>query len=301
MKAFFPSALLFVMFGCGGDTAPTDPTPIAPPSEVSGRIDGVWVMESASGADDPSFSPAGSDPHVPTVWTLVQSGSEVTGTSLRIAPFVVRDTGTLTGTMTGSDLKLTWVNVIELANPNSCNPSTTQTTATMVVTGDSMTGHLATRLPVCASRSFHGQQYTFRRRPLARQSSPTPIALAVTYRHPPPPARPGSTGCTHHFSPGSLFINMDGLPSGVRLAPVGERLSRATIAGAWPGEHWIMFWDIALCPPEGAGGTGPGPFVTSGVSIDGVELTRVVQLQLGFGDRRPALAFTLSADGAVQP
>jgi hypothetical protein len=238
----------------------------------------------------------------PTTWTLVQSGAEVTGTSRRVAPFVVSDTGTITGTVTGNDVTLTWVHVLELANPNSCNPSTTQTTATMVVTGDSMTGPLVTQLPVCGSRVFGGQQYTFTRQatPLPAQPPLEPITLSVTYRQGPPPAYQLSTGCTHHFAPSALFVNMDGLPVPVRLSPVGERVLTATIAGAWPGEQWITIIDINLCPPQGSNETGPGPYVTSGVSVNGMQLSRVIQLQVpGSAAGVPALAFNLSDDGTV--
>ena len=306
MKAILPAALLLAMFACGDRSAPAAPSPLpdGPPALLpvaTARIDGVWIMNNQLGVDDPSLGVTGSVRRVPTTWTLVQSGSEVTGTSLRVAPFVVSDNGTITGTVTGNDVKLSWINVIELANANSCNPSTTNTAATMVVSGETMTGHLVTRQGGCASRTFGGQQYTFTRQaiPLPPQPAPAAIALAVTYRHRRSPNFQGSTGCSHHYTPSNLFIHIDGLPSPVRLAPADERLSRATIEGAWPGEHWMMFVDTDLCPVSEAG---PAPYVTSGVSINGDELSRVVQLQFpGDADRRPALAFTLSADGTVEP
>jgi hypothetical protein len=231
---------------------------------------------------------AGFDP--PTFWTLVQTGTEVTGTSRRIAPFVTSDTGTLTGTATGDNVTLTWVNTVELSNPSGCNPSTTQTTATMVVTGESMTGRLVTRLPAC--RSFAAPRYTFRRAKLPSRW-PTPIDLVVAYQQGPAAAYQLSTGCTHHYGPLHGWVQMDGLPVDVRLSAAGERLWTARIAGAWPGEHWIAIADIGLCPSNDTSDIGPGPYATSGVSVNGVPVTRVIQGRL-------ALAFNLSEDGTVR-
>ena len=104
-------------------------------------------------------------------------------------------------------------------------------------------------------------------------------------------------------SPGNWTIESDWfrLASQIRFASVGERLFQATIPDASRGEHWIRFVDTNLClgkdpndPTE--------PFVTSGVSINDVDLTRVLSLVVpGSALPRPGIAFTVSADGAVRP
>jgi hypothetical protein len=169
----------------------------------------------------------------------------------------------------------------------------------MSVSGDSMTGSLFTMQPVCANRTLNGQ-YTFARQTTAVQPQPppAPITLSVTYRQAvPSPDWSRDFGCVHHYGPADLRVYMNGLSTGtVKLSTVAERLFQATVAGAWAGDNWIRFLDVKLCSP------GKEPIPTTGVSINGVQLSRVIQLQSpGAAQPVPALAFSLSPDGTVRP
>ena len=292
-------ALLGLLMGCSGErTAPGAPSPLpAPPPAGTASVDGVWVLESPAGGTGQ-----------PTTLTLVQLGANVTGTALRVAPYVVSETGTVTGAVTGTTFNLTWVNVVDFANPGFCNPSTTNITGAMTVGLYSMTGFLAPRGGTCAGHRVPAGTYTFTRQesPLPPLRPPVPITLAVTYRPAPFPTYQIDTGCSHHYAPGSGFFNVDGVVS-IRPTPGADGLLHATIAGAWPGEHRISIYDTRLCPPNGSTSWGTAPFVTSGVSINGVQLNRVVLFRSPDipgtppAPSVPVLPFSLAADGSVHP
>jgi hypothetical protein len=287
------------MWGCSGERAmPAAPTPLpAPPPAGTASVDGVWIL------DNPA--PGGGQP---TTLTLVQLGSDVTGTAVRVAPFVVSETGSVTGAVTGTTFNLTWVNVVDFANPGSCNPSTTTITGAITVGLYSMAGFLAPRGGTCAGSRVPAGNYTFTRQefPLPPQRPPVPIILAVTYRPAPFPAHQTDTGCTHHYGPGNRFFNIDGVVSAMPTF-AADGLFHATIRGAWPGEHRVSLYDTNLCPPNGTTNWGTAPFVTSGVSINGVQLTRVVLFRSPDVAGQPPAAsfpvmpFSLAADGSVQP
>lgn len=132
---------------------------------------------------------------------------------------------------------------------------------------------------------------------------PSPTTLSVLYQQAAPPSDwQTATGCTHQYSPLNLSVRTDwkdwGQAPNVRLDAVSERLFQGSIAGAAVGEHWLMLVDVTLCRPAGS----TEPFVTSGVSLNGVELRRVIQVQeSAAASPRPALAFTVSMNGTVQP
>jgi hypothetical protein len=293
VHAVRPIALLSVLLcGCGGGVTPAAPEPIpsapAVPAPVFAKIDGVWIM------DNP---PDWSGP--PMIWTLVQSGAEVTGTTVRTAPFVVRDSGTVTGTASENQFKLNLVHVIETANPSGCgrNSSTTPNEGVLNVTraGDLMTGFIVRTDPrACGLRVFTGQQHTLRKQtmPLPPQPAPAPITVTVTYRPGPYVDYVRDSGCVHHNLPLHLSIFLSHATGGGAsgsLVDAGGGVSQGTIAGAWPGEHRISVIDIGLCPPNGQPWS---PWARSGVAVNGVPLTRTLQ---------SSLLFSLSANGSVQP
>jgi hypothetical protein len=84
----------------------------------------------------------------------------------------------------------------------------------------------------------------------------------------------------------------------IQLEGVDDPVFRATITNAPTGAHLIRFVDITLCRPNDP----REPFVTSGVSVNNIDLTRVLELSVpGAAQPSPALAFTILGDGTVQP
>jgi len=134
-------ALLVGSIAC----SPAAPTPL--------DLTGTWVMENPIGVTDQT-----------TRWELSQSGSKVTGTSSRTAPFLVSDTGTIAGGVSGASFTLQWDTTTDFGGSGACRVVTTSTTGLLTIADNSMTGVLtSTPQPPCASRSS-ATEYSFRKR-----------------------------------------------------------------------------------------------------------------------------------------
>ena len=105
-----------------------------------------------------------------------------------------------------------------------------------------------------------------------------------------PPNVSADPSCPHHFSPANLTISTDN-GDVVRLTREGPTHS-VTLPTPGPGEHWLYVVDINYC---GERPTCPTP--ATGVSLNGKALTR----QVPVAGSCTALAFTVSADGAITP
>jgi hypothetical protein len=125
-------------------THPTSPTP---------SLSGTWTLDNPIGVTGQT-----------TVWNLTQTGSRVTGTSSRTVDFVVRDTGTITGEVSGVMLTFRWDNTTD-AGSGACQKVTTVSTGTLTITATMMTGTISTvPQPPCEGR-VSVAQHSFRRRP----------------------------------------------------------------------------------------------------------------------------------------
>jgi hypothetical protein len=80
-----PAATLIALASIAGCSSPT---PTAPTAPANANVAGLWIA-------------AGSDPLRDYRWTLVQSGTTVTGTGTGPHPLGVTITGTLTGSVAG--------------------------------------------------------------------------------------------------------------------------------------------------------------------------------------------------------
>jgi hypothetical protein len=122
---------------------------------------------------------------------------------------------------------------------------------------------------------------------------PASVSLQLVYTSPSPdslpPMSPDAGMCAHHYAPSNLALETSWGETG-RLQQVTDRVYSLQSAGVPAGQdHWLSFVDITLCP------TGT-PRVTQGVTINGVELTRVID-RSGIA----AMAFRLDASGRVVP
>ena len=137
----FISAVVIGSIGCS-PTAPTPPD-----------ITGTWVLENPTGVTDQS-----------TLWELHQSGSSVTGTSLRTAPFLVSDTGAISGVVSGSAFTLQWETTTDYGGSGACRLVATSTTGTLTIAAGAMKGTLTSSpQPPCISRPSVAE-HTFRKR-----------------------------------------------------------------------------------------------------------------------------------------
>ncbi|MDP3939331.1 MAG: hypothetical protein Q8R92_14500 [Deltaproteobacteria bacterium] len=103
---------------------------------------------------------------------------------------------------------------------------------------------------------------------------------------------PNWTHCIHSYAVSDLVLYTSWGPS-VSLEPIEGRRLAARLEAVSAGERqWVMLYDIALCDID----PGREPLVTRGLSANGVQLTRVIQV-----DGHPALSFSVSPDGTVQP
>jgi hypothetical protein len=128
-----------------GKTSPTSPT---------ASLSGTWTLD----------NPIGVTGQV-TMWILTQSGSRVTGTSSRTVDFVVRDTGTITGEVSGVMLTFRWENTTDGGGTGTCQRATTVSSGTLTITPTVMTGTISTvPQPPCEGR-VSVAQHSFRRRP----------------------------------------------------------------------------------------------------------------------------------------
>jgi hypothetical protein len=115
--------------------------------------------------------------------------------------------------------------------------------------------------------------------------------LTLTYSQPitTPVGPPDSTGCAHHYAPSQYSIEsswgartrLDGSGRAIDLgpAPTGRTL-------------WVRVIDVTWCLVEPV-----SPVARAGVRLNGVELTRVADVE----GQLPALEFSLEGDGRVLP
>jgi hypothetical protein len=121
----------------------------------------------------------------------------------------------------------------------------------------------------------------------------TATTILVEYLGPdtsslPPPLDPM---CPHHYAPVNLRLETSWGATG-RMESVGNRLYRYTFSGVPVGQdHWLTLFDIDLCRDASSS----GPLVRSGVSVNGIPLTRTTTTPAGV----PALAFHVDARGVV--
>jgi hypothetical protein len=120
------------------------------------------------------------------------------------------------------------------------------------------------------------------------------VPIALRYRGPAPGSIPPPTildgSCYHHSAPLNLVVSTSWGAQG-RLEPSGPETYELTFDNVPTGvDHWISFLDIALCP------TGRALWVTAGVSVNGVALSRVDE-----AEGRARLRFRLDRKGKVVP
>ena len=126
-------------------------------------------------------------------------------------------------------------------------------------------------------------------------AGPTPVAstsIVVEYVEPDTSSLPpGDPMCYHHGAPMHLMVTGSWGETS-KLDEVGTRLFRRTFTGVPASQdQWLTLFDINLCA------TDAGPLVRTGVSVNGIALTRTVTNPSGV----PALAFYVDAYGKVHP
>ena len=119
-----------------------------------------------------------------------------------------------------------------------------------------------------------------------------PATLTFAYQAP-ATYPPGATLCQHHFSPLNLTVTTD-KGTVTHFNRAGPPYS-AALPNPGPGEHWLYVIDIGYCGEFGTG----CPAATTGVSLNGVTLTRQVQVPAEQGC--VGLAYHVSAEGVVTP
>jgi hypothetical protein len=127
-----------------GKTSPTSPTP---------SLSGSWILDNPTGVTGQT-----------TVWMLTQTGSRVIGTSSRTAEFVVSDTGTISGEVSGSSFTFRWENTTDAGGSGACQKVMTVSTGALTITQTLMTGTISSvPQPPCEGR-VSVAQHSFRRR-----------------------------------------------------------------------------------------------------------------------------------------
>jgi len=129
------------------------------------------------------------------------------------------------------------------------------------------------------------------------QAPPASREVAVAFEYlqqhqPAGPENPNWTYCVHSYALDDLVLSTSWGASET-LEPAGERRFGARLEAVPSDEaQWVMLHDITLCDVD----ADREPVVTRGLSANGVELTRVIQV-----DGHPALGFAVAPDGTVEP
>jgi len=145
-----PFAFVLLMAVACGRTTPTSPTPS--PSPMLVNLSGTWILDNPTGVTGQT-----------TTWVLTQAGSSVSGTSSHAAEFVVSDTGTISGDVSGLSFTCRWETITDYGGSGTCHTVRRVSTGTLTVSETSMTGTISSvPQPPCEGRAYIAQ-YSFRR------------------------------------------------------------------------------------------------------------------------------------------
>lgn len=98
--------------------------------------------------------------------------------------------------------------------------------------------------------------------------------------------------CQQHWAPINLDVSTDWLVS-VPLTASDNGHYSAVLRGAPVGSHWIVVYDVQLCPLDPLA----PPVATTGIRVGGTLLTRETTTPGG----GKAMGFTVDAFGGVRP